>query len=563
MSEMLLQHFDLLATAPGGAARLRELILTLAVQGKLVPQDPTDEPASVLLQRIRVEKDRLIAEGKIKRDKPLPPITDEEKWFALPEGWEWSTLAQVGVINPRNDAPDDMVASFVQMSSIPVAFSDQHSVEPRPWREIKSSFTQFAEGDVGVAKITPCFENGKSTVFQNLSNGIGAGTTELHIVRPLGGVLPRYVLLFLKTPGFLKDGEAVMTGSAGQKRLPRAYFENKPFPLPPVHEQSRIVARVEELMRLCDTLEAKGQLDATQHAQLLHTLLGTLTDSTTPEELAAHWQRVAAHFDLLLDRPEAVDALEQTILQLAVRGLLVPQDPNDEPASVLLQRIRVEKDRLIAEGKIKRDKPLPPVTDEEKPFELPQGWEWARLCSIANFIDYRGKTPTKTEAGVPLITAKNVRQGFINREPREFIAESAYDGWMTRGFPRVGDLLFTTEAPLGNIAAIDIHERFVLAQRVICFGMYELGMSGALCAFMQSPWMQDALARQASGVTAQGIKSARLQLMPIPVPPLAEQSRIVDRVEEIHQLCNDLRQRLGESRTIESHLAEALLMTAE
>jgi len=183
---MLLSNLNLLATAPGGVARLRELILTLAVQGKLVPQDPTDEPASELLKKIRAEKDRLIAEGKIKRDKPLAEIAEEEKPFGLPKGWEWSNLATVGVINPRNDAPDETIASFVEMRSIPVAFSAEHATESRPWRDIRSGFTQFAEGDVGVAKITPCFENGKSTVFQNLSNGIGAGTTELHIVRPLG-----------------------------------------------------------------------------------------------------------------------------------------------------------------------------------------------------------------------------------------------------------------------------------------------------------------------------------------------------------------------------------------
>lgn len=230
---MLLSDLNLLATAPNGVARLRELILTLAVQSKLVPQDASDEPASVLLKKIRAEKDRLIADGKIKRDKPLAGIAEDEKPFELPTGWEWSCLATIGVINPRNDATDDTAASFVQMSSIPVAFSEPHISEERAWCDIKSGFTHFAEGDVGVAKITPCFENGKSTVFKNLRNGIGAGTTELHIVRPLCGVIPQYVLLFLKTPTFLIGGEGGMTGSAGQKRLARAYFENTLFPVPP------------------------------------------------------------------------------------------------------------------------------------------------------------------------------------------------------------------------------------------------------------------------------------------------------------------------------------------
>ncbi|MDN5250489.1 restriction endonuclease subunit S [Betaproteobacteria bacterium LSUCC0117] len=560
MSEMLLEHFDLLATAPDGVARLRELILTLAVQGKLVPQNPGDEPASILLQRIRAEKDRLIAEGKIKRDKLLAPISDEEKPFELPQGWEWTSLATVGVINPRNDAADDTIASFVQMSSIPVKFTEPHQVEPRMWRDIKSGFTQFAEGDVGVAKITPCFENGKSTVFQNLSNGIGAGTTELHIVRPLGGIAPRYVLLFLKTPGFLVGGEAVMTGSAGQKRLPRAYFENKPFPLPPLAEQSRIVARAEELMRLCDALEAKGQLDAKQHTQLVQTLLGTLTDSATAEELAANWQRVTAHFDLLLDRPEAVDALEQTILQLAVRGLLVPQDSSDEPASILLQRIRAEKDRLIAEGKIKRDKLLAPISDEEKPFELPQGWEWTSLATVG-VINPRNDAADDTIASFVQMSSipvkftephqveprmwRDIKSGFTQfAEGDVGVAKitPCFENGKSTVFQNLSNGIGagTTELhivrPLGGIAP-----RYVLL-------------------FLKTPgFLVGGEAVMTGSAGQKRLPRAYFENKPFPLPPLAEQSRIVARAEELRQLCNELRHRLNSSRTTQGHLAEALV----
>ncbi len=567
MNQPLLQHFDLLATAPGGVARLRELILTLAVRGKLVPQDPADEPASVLLQKIRTEKDRLIAEGKIKRDKPLAPITDKGKPFELPQGWAWSTLATVGVINPRNDAPDDTVASFVQMSSIPVAFTEPHLVEPRPWREIKSGFTQFAEGDVGVAKITPCFENGKSTVFQNLSNGIGAGTTELHIVRPLGGISPRYVLLFLKTPGFLIGGEAVMTGSAGQKRLPRAYFENKPFPLPPQAEQSRIVARVEELMRLCDALEAKGKLDAEQHAQLLRTLLGTLTDSASPAEQAANWQRVAEHFDLLLDRPEAVDALEQTLLQLAVRGLLLPQDPSDEPASVLLQKIRTEKDRLIAEGKIKRDKPLAPITEEEKPFELPLGWEWVRLNAMLQKIGAgstpRGGKEVYVTSGVKFLRSQNVWDDGLRLAGVAFIRPETH-AKMSGTVVVADDLLFNiTGASIGRCAVVpsDFDEANV-SQHVTIVRSVLPAINAFLHKVLVSQHVQQAVMAAQVGVSREGLSIAKLGNFLIPVPPLAEQSRIVSRVEELRQLCTDLRQRLTASRATQGQLAQTLVETA-
>ncbi len=562
---MLLSNMELLATAPGGVAKLRELILTLAVQGKLVPQDPADEPAGVLLQKIRAEKGRLIAEGKSKRDKPPAEIGEEEKPFELPVGWEWTSLATIGVINPRNDAPDDMLASFVQMSSIPVEFSAAHVSEPRPWKDIKSGFTQFAEDDVGVAKITPCFENGKSTVFQNLCNGIGAGTTELHIVRPLGGIERRYVLLFLKTPAFLKEGEAVMTGSAGQKRLPRSYFECKPFPLPPLAEQSRIVTRVEALMRLCDALETKGQLEAAQHAQLVSTLLGTLTASTTPEELAANWQRVAQHFDLLLDRPEAIDALEQTLLQLAVRGLLVPQDPTDEPASALLQKIRAEKDRLIATGQIKQGKPLPPITDEEKPFELPVGWEWVRINDLAEVQGGIQKTQLRTpvKQHFPYLRVANVQRDALRLDEIERFELTLEE--LERWRLLAGDLLIVegngSAEEIGRCAvwagAIDpcVYQNHLI--RVRCF---QQNCMAFIKLFLNAPSGAEEMKRLA--ITTSGLYNlsvGKIRNYAVPMAPLAEQSRIVTRVTALRRLCADLRQRLAEREAVQARLAEALV----
>lgn len=560
----LVRHFDLIAQAPGGVARLRELILTLAVQGKLVPQDPSDEPASELLKKIRAEKERLIAEGKIKRDKPLAEIADEVKPFELPNGWIWTSLAAVGIINPRNDAADETVASFVQMSSIPIQFSEAHDVEPRPWSAIKSGFTHFAEGDVGVAKITPCFENGKSTVFRNLSNRIGAGTTELHIVRPLGGIDPRYVLLFLKTPTFLKEGEAVMTGSAGQKRLPRNYFENKPFSLPPLAEQSRIVTRVEELMQLCDALEASGQLEAQQHAQLVNTLLGTLIQSETPEAQADNWQRIAIHFDVLLDRPEAVDALEQTILQLAVRGLLVPQDPTDEPASVLLQKIRTEKDHLIAQGKIKRDKPLPLITDEEKPFELPQGWEWVRLCEL--MPEFQNGASSRGDSGGQLITVlrlADIKKRRISLIDTRQIPIAPAD--IAKYRLEAGDILITrvngSAEIVGQFNLCDRPVDAIYCDHFIRMRIDRQCIAPDFCALLgESPIVRESI--QSLFITTAGQKTVNqghIGSLQFPLPPLEEQFRIVTRLNELRNLCADLRARILAGQAVQRNLADALV----
>ena len=191
MSSSLSEHLPLLASAPDGIKKLRGLILELAVRGKLVPQDPNDEPASVLLKRIAAEK-VLLGNGS-KKMKVVLPVMQDDQPFELPAGWEWTRLATVSLINPRNAADDSTMVSFVPMAMIGTRFEGVHEQEPRKWAEVKQGFTHFAEGDVGVAKITPCFENSKACVFSSLSSGIGAGTTELHIVRPIADtLLPRY-----------------------------------------------------------------------------------------------------------------------------------------------------------------------------------------------------------------------------------------------------------------------------------------------------------------------------------------------------------------------------------
>lgn len=233
--ETFFDNFELLADAPNNVQKLRELILQLAVQGKLVAQDQNDEPASVLLEKIKAEKEWLIKEKEIRKSQPLPPIAPVEVSYNLPESWQWTRLGVIGVINPRNNLEDDKTASFIPMNLIPQVYGEQVKSETRDWGDIKMGFTHFAEGDVVLAKITPCFHNGKAAVMRGLLNGVGAGTTELHVFRPLGDfIYSEYVLLYLKSPKFVNDGIPRMTGTAGQKRLPNDYFSGNPFPLPPL-----------------------------------------------------------------------------------------------------------------------------------------------------------------------------------------------------------------------------------------------------------------------------------------------------------------------------------------
>ena len=543
---MLLSNLNLLATAPGGAAKLRELILTLAVQGKLVPQDPADEPASVLLQKIRAEKDRLIAEGKIKRDKPLAEIAEEEKPFELPAGWEWVRLGDITNYGTTTKVerlqPDTWVLDMEDIEKSSGRLLQRLRFAQRPALSDKNC---FLAGDVLYGKLRPYLNK------VLVADEDGVCTTEVIPFRCYGNYVPQYFRLVLSSPFFL---EYVNARSYGMK-MPRLGTEDarkSVIPLPPLAEQSRIVTRVEALMRLCDALEAKGQLEAAQHAQLVSTLLGTLTASTTPEELAENWQRVAQHFDLLLDRPEAIDALEQTLLQLAVRGLLVPQDPTDEPASALLQKIRAEKDRLIATGQIKRDKPLPPITDEEKPFELPVGWEWVRLGALIELVS--GQHLGSSEyvdgltASLPYLTGP-AEFGTLSPEP----TRSTYE---RRAVAVCDDILITVKGSgVGKLNVVK-HDEVAISRQLMAIRPVLLNAE-FLMIFLQT--MAHYFQAKSIGIAIPGIGREDVTHAEFGLPPLAEQSRIVTRVTALRRLCTDLRQRLAERQSVQARLAEALM----
>ena len=254
--EPLIEEYDTAETAltalnTAFPEQMKKSILQQAIQGKLVEQDPNDEPATVLLERIKAEKAALVKAGKIKKDKPLPPITEDEIPFDIPDSWTWVRLKEICQINPKNSFDDNKETSFIPMALIKEGFVSECSFETKIWRNIKKGFTHFADNDIGIAKITPCFQNRKSAVFRGLLNGIGAGTTELHVLRGnVAFIDPYYILWFLKNESFINDGIKHFTGTAGQQRISKDFIENTLFPLPPLAEQKRIVAKIEELMLL-------------------------------------------------------------------------------------------------------------------------------------------------------------------------------------------------------------------------------------------------------------------------------------------------------------------------
>lgn len=250
------EHFDLLFTTEHSIEQLKQTILQLAVMGKLVPQNEEHVPGNVLIQEIRETKQKLIEKKVIKKQSFKLNFVEEKPSVPLPSNWEWSSISELAEINPKNESEDDSLASFIPMPLISTSYKGEHGQESRVWNEIKKGYTHFSDGDLALAKITPCFENSKAAVFSNLENGVGAGTTELHVARFIDKrINPLYALLFIKTPLFLETGKKYMTGSAGQKRVPKDFFATYPMPLPPSEEQILIVEKVDSLMSLCDMMK--------------------------------------------------------------------------------------------------------------------------------------------------------------------------------------------------------------------------------------------------------------------------------------------------------------------
>jgi type I restriction enzyme, S subunit len=521
--------FGLLADAPNSVQKLREMILQLAVQGKLVPHDPKDEPASVLLEKIKAEKKRLIKEKKIAKPKQLPPIKPDEVLYKLPDGWEWTRLADMGLINPRNEISDETEVSFVPMKLVPTVIGDRVESEIRQWGDIKKGFTHFSEGDVALAKITPCFQNRKSAVMRRLKNGSGAGTTELHIFRSINDlIISEYVLLYLKTPNFIREGVSKMTGSAGQKRVPKTYFSETPFPLPPKNEQKRIVTKVDELMDLCDELEARKQQISNSCIQLNHASIHKLLSPYEPKKFSKHWQRICDNFDLLYSKPENVVKLRQAILQLAVQGTLVPQDPKDEPASVLLKKIKAEKERLVKEGKLRKTKTLPPIKSDEIPYELPKTWVWIRLGNLIRVSSGNALPKHKMIDGNIPVYGGNGITGYHNQYNVSkktivigrvgfycgSIHLTPYKAWVT-------DNAFITYYPEHSI---DLN--FLI-------------------------WLLRAtnLQHNTSATAQPVISGGKIYPLLVPLPPNNEQKRIVAKVDLLMALCDELETSLSKSQT--------------
>ena len=548
-----------------GIKKLRELILELAVRGKLVPQDENNEPASELLKRIAAENAKLVAEGKIKKSKPLAEITDDEKPFELPVGWEWVRLGNICSYIQRGKGPSYVDNSeFIVVSQKCVRWSGLDLSQARfiePESITKYEPVRFlSEGDI-LWNSTGTGTIGRACIVPTqTSQQVMVADSHVTVVRPIGfGSL--FLWRWIQSPSVQSKIEGVASGSTNQIELNTSTVITQVLPLPPLAEQHRIVAKVDELMALCDQLENQHNNATEAHEKLVTHLLGTLTQSQNAEDFNTQWQRISEHFDTLFTTEASIDVLKQTLLQLAVMGKLVPQDPNDEPASELLKRIQAEKAKLIAEGKIKKDKPLAEISDEEKPFDLPDGWEWTSLINCAKQItDGEHLTPQRTIdcTKIPLVTAKNVRDGNMDYSNTDYVDFDVASKCWSRCKPELNDILIVSVgATIGRLSIINDHRDMVIVRSVTLVKPLLVDIS-YLALSLRSPLLQKSIW---SGVKKNAQPCLYLSVsnaLPIPIPPISEQIRIVAKVDELIAISDQLKASITSSNQLQQKIADVV-----
>ena len=468
------------------AQQLKNAILQEAIEGRLVPQDPNDEPASVLLQRIRAEKERLVKEGKLKKkDLVETPISEDEIPFEIPESWEWCKLgtiaALIGGFAFKSHEYTSSGSRVIRISDITENGFINKNVVRFPFTDKLSQYV-ILEGDILMAMTGGTV--GKSLYVRYLPEENMVLNQRVALIRP-NIVFTDYIDYVIKSQHI--QGIITEAKNSTNDNISMGDLYNFPIPLPPLAEQKRIVAKIEELLPKVEEYgKAQEALD------------------NLNEEL-----------------PER---LKKSVLQEAIEGRLVPQDPNDEPASVLLAKIRKEKEQLVKAGKLKKkDLIETPITEDEIPFDIPESWEWVKFGAVISLLSGRDLAPqdyNDLNNGIPYIT------GASNFEDGELLINRWTDKPIT--ISRKGDLLITCKGTIGTMAYNDVGEIHI-ARQVMAINSYFLNLDYIKYFLMRQVYE---LEKKAKSIIP-GISREDVLNSSFPLPPLAEQKRIVAKIEEV------------------------------
>lgn len=577
-----------------GIKKLRELILELAVRGLLVPQDPNDEPASVLLKKVIEEKSLIATDRKIRKEKNN---FESKRLFVSPKTWCWVSIGNIAHVLGGKRVPKGYKLQDEITEHAYIRVTDMKNMS------VDIDGLKFIDNDV-FEQISKYVIN-KEDVYVTIAGTIGAAGT---IPNELDGMnltensaklvfkgIDRVYLTYLLNSKYVQNQFKEAVNQMAQPKLSLNSIKETSVVLAPEAEQPRIVAKVDELMALCDQLEQQTEDSLSAHQTLVETLLNSLLDAaqtypghasglsdvtaldlkaditrhknkTNSDPFQQTWQRIWENFDALFTTEHSIEQLKQTILQLAVMGKLVPQDPSDEPASVLLEKITAEKEQLIKDGKIKKQKPLSRVDEDEKPYALPRGWEWCRLSSLAIFEngDRSSKYPNKgdlVDNGIPFFGASDIKSGKLaySDDLRFISAEKFYT--LSNGKLVDRDFVMLLRGTVGKVAQYHSNENhstgFINAQMLI-IRLIESEVDSYLAKFFTSNVFREDIGEKISGAVIRQIPASAIAEIKIPLPPEEERTKIGVRVDELMALCDTLKERIRESQATQLHLADTM-----
>ena len=559
MIERLIDNFDLLANAPNGVSELRKMILQLAVQGKLVSQDPNDEPAEILLEKIKAEKEKLIKEGKIKKQKVLPPINPDELPYELPSQWAWTRMDLITEkVHYGYTASADHSQQEIRLLRITDIQNDSVDWDSVPGCQIDEKNIadyELNDGDILIARTGGTI--GKSYLVTNLDIHSVFASYLIRLV-PHNQVLPEYIKVFLGSSHYWRQLYESSMGT-GQPNVNGTSLRSLYVSLPPFAEQKRIVAKVDQLMALCDELESKQQEYNEKRLSVNASCLHSLTTASKKTQPAAE-KRLFNNFDNLYTHPQTVSELKKAILQLAVQGNLVPQDPNDEPAEILLEKIKTEKEKLIKEGKIKKQKPLPPINPDELPYELPKQWAWTRMDLITEKVHY-GYTASAdhSQQEILLLRITDIQNDSVNWDsvPGCQIDENNITDYELNN----GDILIArTGGTIGKSYLVTNLDRLsVFASYLIRLVPYNQVLPEYIKVFLGSQHYWRQLYESSMGTGQPNVNGTSLRRLYVSLPPLEEQKRIVAKVDQLMALCDELEARLSQAQEESESLAASIV----
>jgi type I restriction enzyme S subunit len=552
-------NFVLLADAPSGIVKLRELILQLAVQGQLDTQNPNDASASALFRKIQLHKARLIKDKRIRNSKPLPAIQASEILFDIPKSWQWIRFGEIGDwgagATPDRKNPKYYGGNIRWFKSGELndgyIHESEEAITDLALKECSLRLNQ--PGDVLIAMYGATI--GKLAILETeatTNQAVCACTC-------FDGFYNQFLFVLLRAYKSHFTGQ----GAGGaQPNISREKIIHTVAPLPPFEEQKRIVAKVDELMMLCDELEARQQAKRESHMRLNNATLAPLSNaaSLAPEEFEQAAARLADNFAALYDSAETVGKLRSAILQLAVQGKLVPQDSRDEPASALIERIKKKKAQLIRKRIIKKENSPSPINNDELSYPLPTNWQWIRLEEISDVGT--GSTPLTSNAEyyhqgtIAWVTSAATSQDYIYDADTR-ITQKAVTDYRLRLYP-VGTLviaLYGQGKTRGQISQLRIEATINQACAAISLIENSEEHSYYVRRFFEKAYEE--LRALAAGGAQPNLNLRKIKETLIPLPPLEEQKRIVAKVNQLMALCDELEAKLRQTEADSEKLMKA------